>query len=192
MPGMRTNREKSEPADPLICAHVAYLQLERGRGALTVDAYARDLEMFGAFLAGRLKAGQPVARIAYPDLERAATSDIRRFIMHLAGPRGYNMVTVRRKTLLVEVVLSASSKWRTGARTTPPFTYHRPKWKRSCRKCSPSARFPRSWRRASPEGPISSVRDCAIMELLYASGIRRAEVAAINVNDMDLESRTIR
>ena len=38
---------------------------------------------------------------------------------------------------------------------------------------------------------FQQLRDRAIMELLYASGVRRAEVASIQLNDVDLRRRTI-
>lgn len=41
---------------------------------------------------------------------------------------------------------------------------------------------------STPEGN----RDAAILELLYSSGLRRAELAGINIADIDLKKRTVR
>ncbi|MBV8246547.1 MAG: tyrosine-type recombinase/integrase [Candidatus Eremiobacteraeota bacterium] len=39
---------------------------------------------------------------------------------------------------------------------------------------------------------VQRLRDIAIMELLYASGIRRAELVGLNLSDVDLERRVMR
>ncbi len=63
---MKEDKRRGKPvADPLIQAHMAFVLLERGRGALTVDAYARDLQLFGAFLAKDPADESPVGRV-YP------------------------------------------------------------------------------------------------------------------------------
>jgi integrase/recombinase XerC len=45
---------------------------------------------------------------------------------------------------------------------------------------------------ASDDGAPIAVRDRAIIELLYATGIRVSELCAIDVRDLDLERRTVR
>ncbi len=44
---------------------------------------------------------------------------------------------------------------------------------------------------ADPEGPLE-VRDCAIMELFYSSGVRLAELVGLNVNSLDLNQGMMR
>src|SRR5438270_5883391 len=99
MSAKKPPRERSQPVDPLILAHGSYLQLERGRGELTLEAYAHDLELFGHFLrygTKKLEPGKHQERRPWPELESATTSDVRRFIQDLAGRRQYNMTSVRR------------------------------------------------------------------------------------------------
>jgi integrase/recombinase XerC len=50
------------------------------------------------------------------------------------------------------------------------------------------------WRRRRPAGPATAVelRDTAIMELLYATGIRVSELCGLDVDDVDRVRRTIR
>jgi integrase/recombinase XerC len=45
---------------------------------------------------------------------------------------------------------------------------------------------------ASDDGTPTAVRDRAIIELLYATGIRVSELCAIDMRDLDLERRTVR
>jgi integrase/recombinase XerC len=44
---------------------------------------------------------------------------------------------------------------------------------------------------ADPEGPLE-VRDCAMMELFYSSGVRLAELVGLNVNSLDLNQGMMR
>jgi integrase/recombinase XerC len=52
----------------------------------------------------------------------------------------------------------------------------------------------RLMRTASPAGrtEFQRRRDLAIMECLYASGVRRAEIAGLNTHDVDLQRRVMR
>ncbi len=43
-----------------------------------------------------------------------------------------------------------------------------------------------------PDGDLVVARDRAIMELLYSSGLRLAELVGLNLNDLDLKDRTVR
>jgi integrase/recombinase XerC len=45
---------------------------------------------------------------------------------------------------------------------------------------------------ASDDGSPTAIRDRAIIELLYATGIRVSELCAIDVRDLDLDRRTVR
>jgi len=168
-----------------------HLQLELGRSPLTVEAYASDIELFGAFLAGFASGRRPRLR-PWPELRKATTTDIRRFVVDLAGRRKYDPIAVRRK-------LSALRSFYKFLRTEG----HR---KDDPAADVPSPKIGKKLPRVLPEHDVNKLlatkvagrsdaqrsRDRAIMELLYASGIRRAEVARIDLNDMDLRRRTIR
>lgn len=183
--------EASAPVDPNIILHGSYLSLERGRSALTVDAYARDLELFASFLAGEPVLDSEKRRRQWPQLVTATRNDVRRFIADLTGRRGYKMVAVRRK------ICSLRSFYRylkyEGIREDNPVD----------EIPSPPIKKPIPHVLAQPEvsallsqeradwTPFQRFRAAAIMELLYGSGIRRAEVAKIDLNDVSLRDRTI-
>lgn len=44
----------------------------------------------------------------------------------------------------------------------------------------------------APPDPVQSLRDRAIIELMYGSGLRVAETAGLDVSDVDLDERTVR
>lgn len=43
-----------------------------------------------------------------------------------------------------------------------------------------------------PKDPVAAVRDRAILELMYGAGLRASEVASLNLEDIDLETKTVR
>lgn len=177
-------------ADALILELMAYLRLERNRSQLTVDAYARDLQEFGAFLAKTPRKQSPVGR-AYPQLRGATTSDIRQYVMHLAGERGYDSRTVRRKLSSIKALYKYLRLY--GQRADDPASGV--PGPRVEKKTPEHLDVPEIGKLLATSlagrPPWQRLRDAAIMELLYASGVRRAEVARIDVKDLNLRARTI-
>ena len=177
--------------DPLILEHMAYIRLERGRGPLTVEAYARDLQLFGSFLV-KLPATESPAGREYPQLRKATTSDIRQFIIELTGRRKYSSVSVRRK------LASLKSFFRflktEGYRDDDPAVHiPGPKIQEKLPRFLDEKEVTKLLKvRVAGRSRELTLRDAAIMELLYASGVRRAEVAGIDMSDVNLERRTIR
>jgi site-specific recombinase XerD len=191
---MKKRKEKSHPVDPLIIEHGSQLQLLHGRSLLTLDAYAHDLELFGQFLTyGAKDPPKKTARErrAWPRLKTATYSDVVQFIMDLSGRRGYDMVSIRRKISSLKSFYNYLKH--TGIRKdnpaadvpTPTITKKIPK----VLAVSDVSRLLAA--RVAGRTDEQRLRDIAIMELLYASGIRRAEVSRIDINDIDLRARTI-
>jgi len=184
-------KEKKYPTDPLILRHMGYLRNELNRSPLTAEAYAGDVELFGAFLAKDPMEESPHGR-KWPKLRAAETNDVRRFIGDLMGRREYQARAVRRKIgalrsfykfLQIESIRPDN----------PAALVALPKLGRTLPTVLPEHAVV-SLLRTSPAWKEEwlKLRDRAIMELLYASGVRRAEVASINVLDIDLRLRQIR
>lgn len=177
--------------DGLILDLMTYLRLERNRSRLTVEAYARDLQEFGAYMAEVPKAESPVGR-AYPQLRAATTSDVRRYVMHLAGDKRYDMRTVRRKLSSIKALYKYMKL--VGLRDDDPAgIVSGPKLERKLPEHL-DQRDVRELLRTTLAGrtDVQRRRDLAILELLYASGLRRAEVTTIDLKDLDLRSREVR
>ena len=188
----KRKNEKSAPVDLNIIAHGAHMLHERGRSPLTIDAYARDLELFGSFLTGRPVLDADKKRREWPELLNATTSDVRRFIMDLSARRNYEMVAVRRK------ICSLRSFYKylklEGARgDNPASDIPAPS---VAKKIPEVLGQPEIGKLLATERadwtPFQRLRANAIMELLYGSGVRRAEVARIALNDVNLRNRTVR
>ena len=178
------------PEDPLIADFVSDL-LRKNRSARTMEAYARDLEHFGRFLAGDTKprSDAETTRV-FPKLRDATASEIRKYVLFLITVRRYKVVAVRRNLSTLRTFYTFLR--REGMRTDQPaLDVELPK---------PEQRKPKVLRLAEvasiikarverPGGAGLATRDRAIIELLYGSGIRRAELADLNLDDVDFGNR---
>jgi integrase/recombinase XerD len=175
------------PADPTIAEFAAYLRLERGQSPRTSEEYARDVELFGSFL----EPGHPKTA-PFLKLRTATVSDVRRFVMDLMGPRKYSATSVRRKIAALRSYFALQK--REGRREdNPGQDVPPPKAAKRLPQVMSEPDVSRLLRtRIAGKTDFQRLRDVAIMELLYASGIRRAELVGLNLSDVDLERRRMR
>ena len=162
-----------------------HLRVNRNLSENTVVAYRRDLRDLEAFLGSHL--GD--VGWGWPDVDRRA---LRAFLGE-AGRRGYAARTVARK-------LSAARAFfrflhRTGAVETDPARGMRgPKVDRTLpghlRLPELGAMF--EWAQSLGGNGFSEARTLAILELLYGSGLRLAEVQGLDLGGMDLRRGQVR
>jgi site-specific recombinase XerD len=165
---------------PEIETFATMLLLERGRAARTVVEYRADIAAFAGWRGSRAA------------VLNAASADIRRFIVLLLQERGYAATAVRRKLaalrafygyLTLEKVISEN----------PALGIPSPKAPSRLPKVLSEDEVARVLRTsAAGRSDEFRLRDRAMLELLYASGIRRAELAGLNLEDVDLELRQAR
>ncbi|MBD5603668.1 MAG: tyrosine-type recombinase/integrase [Candidatus Eremiobacteraeota bacterium] len=167
------------PKDPAISAFVTELHYARGRSPRTCEAYARDLEFFAAFL------------------ERSVTTaeraDVKAFVLDLAGKRRYQPAAIRRKLVALRRFYRYLAV--EGIRSDDPMAgIEPPKLPKRLPVVLKEDEVARLLRTPAPAGrtDFQRLRDRAILEVLYASGIRRAEVASLNLYDVDLDRRVMR
>lgn len=175
------------PSDPTIAEFAAYLRLERGQAERTSEEYARDVELLGEFLEpGHPKTG------AFYRLGQASTSEVRQFVMDLMGPRKYTAVSVRRKIAALRSYFALQK--REGRRPDNPAQEVPPPKaaKRLPHVMSEPEVATLLRTRVAGKDEFQRLRNIAIMEVLYASGIRRAELVGLNLSDVDLERRLMR
>ena len=175
------------PADPTIAEFAAYLRLERGQSPRTSEEYARDIELFGQFLEPGHPRGAP-----FIALGATTTSDVRRFVMELMGPRKYTPVSVRRKIAALRAYFTLQK--REGRRAdNPAQDVPPPKAPKRLPHVMSESEVGKLLRtRVAGKSDEQRLRDVAMMELLYASGIRRAELVGLNLSDVDLDRRLMR
>jgi site-specific recombinase XerD len=181
------------PEDPLISEFVSDL-LRKNRSARTMEAYARDLEHFGRYLSGdltpRIEPGAPAASRIYPKIRNASASDIRKYVLFLMTVRRYKVIAVRRNLSTLRTFYTFMR--REGMRTDQPaLDVELPKAEQRKPKVlrMPEVATMMKTRVERPGGNVLATRDRAILELLYGSGIRRAELADLNIDDIDFAQR---
>ena len=168
----------SESCSDSVEAFLAELGTERRLSAHTVKAYRRDLGALLGFLAR-----ESVASLADVD-----GYHIRRFAAecHRRGPRPRS---IARRLSAVRSFYGFLLR-RGLAKTNPAVHVQAPK---------PSRRLPStldtdqmaSLLKADPKEPLE-VRDAAILELFYSSGLRLSELTGLDVADVDLDDLTVR
>ena len=177
----RATRDQSIylPEDPTIRAFVNELHYAGGRGARTCEAYARDLEFFAKFM--------------NRDITTAERVDVKAFVLDLAGMRRYQPAAIRRKLVALRRFfryLIVESK----RNDDPTVGVDPPKLPKRLPVVLDEDAVARLLRAPAPAGQteFQRSRDRAILEVLYASGIRRAEVASLNLQDVDTKRRIMR
>jgi integrase/recombinase XerD len=161
-------------ATPLIDTYLTHLAVERRLAANSIESYARDLNQLARFAAGR---GQPVEALQRPDLERfvrdlmATGRSPRSVAREVACVRGFY------RFLVIDGRLPSS----------PADDLHPPRaWQVLPKYLSvdevdtlisqPDASTPRG------------LRDRALIELLYATGLRVSELLSLRPADLNLEA----
>jgi site-specific recombinase XerD len=180
--------------DPLIDGFAAHLALELRRSPNTVVAYRRDVADFGRFLARRGGASAKDAglRAAFPELPQAQPTDIRQYIMECTGRRGYATVSVLRKVSTLRRFYDYLR--REGHRPDNPTddlpALKRPRALPHVLRSEDVSTVLRT--KIAGQSDFQRLRDRAIMEVLYGSGVRRSELINLNMADVDLERRIMR
>ena len=160
-------------------AYLVHLMVERGLGRLTIEAYAQDLERYGAFLAvrGRTDPGTVGTEDVHAFLaaETAAGQKATSRARRLSAIRGFHRYCVLENLCPATPV----ENWRGPRRTRP---------------------LPRVLRVAEIERLLAAPdlstalgqRDRALLELAYAAGLRASEVCDLPVEAFDARVALVR
>jgi integrase/recombinase XerD len=161
---------------------LAYLEFERGLSRNTLEAYRSDLLQFGRFLE---------ARESFATTATAA--DVSDFLVELAEGNGRppsSPATIHRKAACLRSFYRHLR--REGLRETDPTA--------SISGPRRGRRLPKVLNRgevtkllSQPKGTApTALRDRALLELMYACGLRASEAIGIEVADLDLEEAVLR
>ncbi len=178
--------------EPLVLEFLAYLELERGLSRNTLQAYRSDLLQFGEFL--RRRKVDPL---------RAGHGDLAAFLSELAGAGAPGSTDGEQVT---RVAVSAATLRRKAACLR---SFYRHLRREGTIMHDPTAelRGPRRTQRlpvaltrgevtrllGEPRGTAPlALRDRALLELLYACGLRASEATGMELSDIDLEEGMLR
>jgi len=166
--------------------YLDHLVVERGAAANTVSSYRRDLERYRDFLAGRRLA-------ALRDVDEAAVRD---FLVQLrkgdpdAGQPALADSSVAR-TLVAVRGLHKFAAAEGLVDTDVAHAVRPPKPARRLPKALPVDEVLAILEAAGAADHPRALRDRALLELLYSCGARISEVTGLDVDDLDLEDRSV-
>ena len=161
-----------------------YMAVERGVSPNTLSAYRNDLSQLVAFLEDRLRKG-PVGHI----WERADPGELSAYVLHL-HERGYSDKTRARKVASARSLFSFLVEEGV-LESDPTENLSAPRLGRSLPKTLSIEEVEALLGASGDEGP-EAVRDGAMLELLYASGMRVTEVVSLDLEDIDLDGGSVR
>ena len=171
--------------DRYIEAFPRYLRGQRGLSENTERVYLADLQSFRRYLADE--------KMALTDMDRQT---LRGYLAWLAtegrdGERGFARVSVSRKLTVLRTFYKFLVQ--EGLFRSTPVPSGR-SFKLKVAKTLPDFLGQREVARlmdAPDEGTVQGIRDKAILETLYACGIRLAEIHGLNLADINFSSRQI-
>ena len=160
--------------------YLQYLRVEKGLRPLSCEAYARDLEMFAEFLEG-----------TYGLLETAQGQDVAGFLEHLHRHQIEPRSIARKLSCL-----RGFYKWLLldkRIRHDPTVHIESPKAWRVLPKALATSEIDAMLDTAQiaarhPQADAVALRDRAILELLYAGGVRVSELTGLHVADLQLDA----
>jgi integrase/recombinase XerD len=165
---------------PLLQDYQSYLRVEKGLRPLTCEAYLGDLRTFAEYL----ETGHGV-------LMQATQPDVAGFLEHLRN-HGIDSRSAARKLSC----LRGFYKWLLldrRIRHDPTINIESPKAWRVLPKSMAEPEVAEMLERAAmaanhPQARATALRDRAILELLYAGGLRVSEVTSLNTSDLALDA----
>ncbi len=186
-------REPFRSGDPLIAGFAEYLGA-RNASRATVVAYQRDVESFGSFLAATATRSDQRAHRPppYPALLEASQPEVSAFAAHLMSTRAYSPKSIRRKLSALRTFYGYLKM--IGRReNNPALEVPSPKIGRSLPKALSEAEVDRLLATTiAGRSDALRLRDRALLEVLYGSGVRRSELIGLNLEDVDLDRRQMR
>ena len=164
-----------------VSAFISYLRLEKNYSQHTIKAYERDIENFANFCENDYGEG---------NLEKVSYPLIRNWIVALSD-QGVSNRTINRKISSLQAYYKFLLK--VGDITISPLVKHR------ALKTNKKVEVPFS--ETEMEAILSEIpfdddfegeRDKLIIELLYTTGMRRAELVNLKISDMDLSGHVLK
>jgi len=169
-----------------------YLRVERGLAANTLESYGRDLRQFAAYVATLDSQAAAVggACASEGDASPGVSRDtIVSYLLDLESS-GKAMATIARRLAALRAFYQFLVRERRLGRD-PTADLSSPRLQRRLPRVLTVSEVERILAQPEADTP-AGLRDRAMLELLYATGIRVSELTALNTEDVDLEGSLVR
>jgi integrase/recombinase XerC len=175
--------EQSHPfaAMRLLDSFLSYLQFEKRRSLHTVNAYTLDLRQFFAYLDETYAIMQP---------GDVRSTHVRSFIVHLLTS-GQSPATIQRKGAALRSFFRYLRQ-REGFEGDPLAGLSMPKKGKAIPASVPSGALLAGLHNIPEAESFLSIRDEALVALLYYTGMRRAELLGLTLGAVDLRAGTLK
>ena len=161
-------------ADQLLREYIAHLRVEKGLARNTTSAYERDLSRFVAYIEEH--------GISFDSL---TTQDLQEYVAHLRGKGGGRPLaesSISRAVVALRNFYSFASS--EASFLNPIKEFNPPKIPKRLPKALSIADIESLVAHAYREGEVNSLRDVALIELLYATGGRVSEIISLTLSDI--------
>lgn len=162
---------------------LGYLSIEKGYSPHTTDAYAHDIQRFMDFVQDTYEDRQDLGPSGVTYLE------IRAYLIHLQN-RGYSRRTIARRLAAIRAFFSYLREKRIISEN-PANHIKTPKEGRRIPSFLREDEVVSMLECPSRDTPFG-LRDRAILETLYAAGLRVGELVGLNLNSVDLSTGFVR
>lgn len=175
-------QQHSSPEDPQINAYLRHLHSERQLSPRTLDAYRRDLDAFSLFIA-ELQCNQA---LYWPAV---SASQVRQFVAR-EHQRGLGPRSLQRRLSAVRGLFNYLLR-EALVEDNPALGIRAPKL---ARKLPDVLDVDQTGSLLQPpaDDDVLALRDHAMFELLYGSGLRLAELVGLDLSSLDLEGGLLR
>lgn len=157
-----------------------HISEEKGYSQNTLAAYQNDLSQFASYLAGRVSGWGEVNQDIIMD-----------YIMVMKGEREYASSTVARKVAAIKSFFHYLVE-QGQLQDDPTATLDSPKVRKRLPKAISSGDMERLLNEPAGGETAKALRDRALLELLYATGLRVTELVSLDVGDVNVASATVR
>ena len=162
---------------------LAFLESEKGYSENTKVAYQNDLGQFLEYLGNRSAGASEWGQVT--------KQDVIAFVMHMKGDLEYASSTTARKVAAIKSLFHYLVSAKIVA-DDPTATLDSPRVKKYLPRPVSKAEVEQLLAMPSQEDSPRAYRDKAILELLYATGMRVSEIVAVEVGDVDLATGSVR
>lgn len=167
----------------VVAAYLDHLMVERGTARNTLDGYTRDLRRYATHL----------ERLGVTDIAAVEPAHITAFAMALREGDGEHRPLAASSAARALVAVRGLHRFA----HTDGITDHDPA--RDVRPPAPAKRLPKALPVSEvlrlldmpADGDVLSLRDRALLEVLYSTGARISEAVGLDLDDLDDEGRTV-